>query len=250
MGERILEAMTPKKIFSIQLPGVEIPVTDVVIVSWIIMAVIIILALLFTSRLKLVPDKRQAAVEITVEGLYNMVKNQTGHHYAMVAPYIGTILIFLVISNVVSIFNILPDWEYLHRLTGWKLLDHIPTLRILPPTRNVNVTAAMGIMSILAVIIYSVRAKGVIGWIKNFKKPIGLMIPFNILDYIFRPVSLCFRLFGNILGGVIIMELIYIVLPVAIPAALSLYFDLFDGLLQAYVFAILTAMYIGEAIES
>ena len=87
------------------------------------------------------------------------------------------------------------------------------------------------------------------GWLHSFLEPIAIVTPFNILDLITRPLSLCMRLFGNVLGAFVIMKLIEQVLPVVLPAVFSLYFDLFDGLLQAYVFVFLTSLYIKEAIE-
>ncbi|MBR5116833.1 MAG: F0F1 ATP synthase subunit A, partial [Lachnospiraceae bacterium] len=82
-----------------------------------------------------------------------------------------------------------------------------------------------------------------------FTQPIVIVTPFNILDLVTRPLSLCMRLFGNVLGAFVIMKLIEQVLPVFLPAVFSVYFDLFDGLLQAYVFVFLTSLYIKEAVE-
>jgi F-type H+-transporting ATPase subunit a len=76
-----------------------------------------------------------------------------------------------------------------------------------------------------------------------------MMLPFNLLEYIIRPVSMCLRLFGNILGGFIIMMLIESVIPIAVPALVSIYFDLLDGLIQALVFTFLTTLFISEAVE-
>jgi F-type H+-transporting ATPase subunit a len=76
------------------------------------------------------------------------------------------------------------------------------------------------------------------------------MLPFNILDYIIRPASLCLRLFGNMLGGFIIMQLIAAVIPVFVPPLFSLYFDFFDGLIQALVFSFLTTLFLSEAVET
>ena len=80
-------------------------------------------------------------------------------------------------------------------------------------------------------------------------EPVAIVTPFNILDVFTRPLSLCMRLFGNVLGAFVIMELLKIVCPPVIPAVFSLYFDIFDGLLQAYVFVFLTSLYIKEAVE-
>ena len=84
---------------------------------------------------------------------------------------------------------------------------------------------------------------------KRFAKPMPILTPINILEIFIRPLSLCMRLFGNVLGAFVIMELVTLVVPVGVPAILSLYFDVFDGLIQAYVFVFLTSLYIAEAVE-
>lgn len=117
------------------------------------------------------------------------------------------------------------------------------------PTKDINVTATLAIMSIILVQIAGIRAHGFKGWLKKFTKPVGIVLPFNILDLVTRPLSLCMRLFGNVLGAFVIMELIEFCVPVVLPMVFSLYFDIFDGLLQAYVFVFLTSLYIKEAVE-
>ena len=84
---------------------------------------------------------------------------------------------------------------------------------------------------------------------KRFAKPMAILTPINILEIFIRPLSLCMRLFGNVLGAFVIMELVTLVVPAGVPAILSLYFDVFDGLIQAYVFVFLTSLYIAEAVE-
>lgn len=91
--------------------------------------------------------------------------------------------------------------------------------------------------------------KGLKGWLKSFADPSPVIAPMNLLEVIIRPLSLCMRLFGNVLGAFVIMELIKQLLPVALPVPFSLYFDIFDGLLQAYVFTFLTSMFIHEKIN-
>ena len=93
------------------------------------------------------------------------------------------------------------------------------------------------------------RYKGVKGWLKGLVSPTPVMLPFNLMEYAIKPLSLCLRLFGNILGAYIIMLLIEAVAPVIFPPIAGLYFDLFDGLIQAVVFAFLSTIYIAEAIE-
>jgi F-type H+-transporting ATPase subunit a len=112
-----------------------------------------------------------------------------------------------------------------------------------------NLTVTMALMSILLVIFASIRIKGLKGWLRYHIEPIPIILPFKLLDYFIRPLSLSMRLFGNILGAFIVMELLYVAMPMVLPAAFSIYFDLFDGMLQAYVFVFLTSLYIAEAIE-
>jgi F-type H+-transporting ATPase subunit a len=107
----------------------------------------------------------------------------------------------------------------------------------------------MAIMSMCVVLFAGIKYKKMSGWLKSFIEPTPVMLPFKILELFIKPTSLALRLFGNILGAFIVMELIYMALPAIAPAALSLYFDLFDGILQAYVFMFLTSLYIAEALE-
>ena len=94
-----------------------------------------------------------------------------------------------------------------------------------------------------------IRAKGTKGWLKSFAKPVAIIAPLNVMELVIRPLSLCMRLFGNVLASYIIMELIDAVCPIVIPLAFSAYFDIFDGFIQAYVFVFLTSLFINEAIE-
>ena len=113
-----------------------------------------------------------------------------------------------------------------------------------PPTKDLNVTAALALMTIVLVQAATIRAKGVGGWAKGFKEN-----PMNVLELFTRPLSLCMRLFGNVLGAFVIMQLIEHIIPVVLPGFVSLYFDIFDGLLQAYVFTFLSSLFISEAVE-
>ena len=233
LSEKIIEATRTKVLFEIDFLGLRIPIPDVVLTMWIIMAVMVGLAIWLTRNLKPVPSKRQNIAEVIVNFINDLVKDAIGHHWRPFAPYLGTILLFLVFANTISIFNVIPGEAF----------------KLKPPTKNINVTGCMAIMSIILVLFASIRFKKFSGWLKSLVKPIPVMLPFNILEYGIKPLSLALRMYGNILGAFIIMELIYLVFPPVIPAVLSIYFDLFDGLLQAYVFVFLTSLYIGEAVE-
>jgi F-type H+-transporting ATPase subunit a len=222
LAETLKEGLSSKTVFTV----LGINVDEATVVTWIIMAVITLLCFLLTSNLRVTNiSKRQAAVEYIVTKLEEIVGGMIGEHGRAYIPYLVTVLLYLGFANIIGVF-------------GFK-----------PPTKSLNVTASLAVMSIILVQYAVIRAKGVRGWLKGFKSPTPIVTPFNILDLVTRPLSLCMRLFGNILGAYIIMEIIKYVVPVIIPAALSLYFDFFDGILQAYVFVFLTSMYIKEALE-
>ena len=225
VAEHIQEELNVQTVFTIPVFG-GIPVAESVVVTWIIMAVLILASILLTRSLKVRGiSKRQAVVELMVTKLLGIVEGMVGHEGMAYVPYLSTVLVYIGISNIIGIF-------------GFK-----------SPTKDLNVTLALALMSIVLVQAAGIRAKGVKGWLHSFLEPIPIVTPFNILDLFTRPLSLCMRLFGNVLGAFVIMKLIEQVLPVVLPAVFSLYFDLFDGLLQAYVFVFLTSLYIKEAIE-
>ncbi len=197
-----------------------------VVVTWIFMAVVIALILFLTHDLKVHNiSRRQAALESAVMFLRGAVSGMLGEEAAGYTDYIVTVLIFIGLSNMVGLFGFTP------------------------PTMDLNVTIALSVMSIVLVEAAGLVKKGPKKWLKGFAEPMPVVAPMNVLELVIRPLSLCMRLFGNILGATVIMELLKHVVPVILPAALSLYFDLFDGAIQAYVFCFLTSLYIKEAVE-
>lgn len=199
-----------------------------VVVSWLVIAIVFFLILFMTRDLKVHNiSKRQAAVEsfvIWIRGVTGGMIGEEGYRYR---DYLGTVLIFIAFSNMMGLFGLTP------------------------PTMDITITIALSIMSIVLVEGAGIRRKGVGKWAKGFAQPMAVIAPMNVLELFIRPLSLCMRLFGNILGATVIMELIKVAmpLPVIVPAALSLYFDIFDGAIQAYVFVFLTSLYIKEALE-
>ena len=142
-----------------------------------------------------------------------------------ISLYLITVVIYIAIANMIG-------------LLGFK-----------SPTKDLNVTASLAVMSIVLVEAAGIRKKGVKGWIGSFAEPIPIIAPINVLELFIRPLSLCMRLFGNVLGAVVVMALIKYLLPLVVPLPFSGYFDIFDGVIQAYVFVFLTSLYIKEAIE-
>ncbi|MBE5925327.1 MAG: F0F1 ATP synthase subunit A [Lachnospiraceae bacterium] len=220
-----MEELNCETVFTIPILG-GIDVYESVVVTWIISAILILLSIFFTRNLKVHNiSKRQAIAELIVTKLMGMVENMIGEEGKAFVPYLSTILLYIGFANIFGLF-------------GFK-----------PPTKDLNVTIALALMSIILVEAAGLYYLGIKRWLHKFIEPVAIMAPFNILDIVTRPMSLCMRLFGNVLGAFVIMELLKIAVPVIVPAVFSCYFDLFDGLLQAYVFVFLTSLYISEAIE-
>lgn len=117
------------------------------------------------------------------------------------------------------------------------------------PTKDLNVTVALAVMSIVLIEYSGIHAKGSKKWLKSFAEPIAIVAPINVLELFIRPLSLSMRLFGNVLGSFVVMELLKIVMPILLPIPFSIYFDIFDGFIQAYVFVFLTALFMKEKME-
>lgn len=243
--------MKPNDLFSIDLFGLNFPISDSIVMMWIVMVVLIILAFVFTRNLKTIPEGKQNVVELVVDTISKLIKGNMGHHGKDFVPYFGTIILFLVFANTAGIFSILPTGEELYKITGIEFFEKLPRFSIIPPTKDLNITVTMALMTVSLVMVSGIRYKGITGWLKSFIKPSPVMLPFHILDYGTRTLSLSLRLFGNILAGFIIVELLYegaFYIKPLIPVA-SAFFDLFDALLQAYIFVFLSSIYISEAIE-
>jgi F-type H+-transporting ATPase subunit a len=241
LGTKINEALDFTTVFTVKVGGHTIGINETVVVTWLVMAVLIILALALTRKMRQIPRGPQAILEVAVEFLNNFSRDQFGRRAKTYGPYIGTVFLFLLTANIIPVLSPLHVSLFGHNFA--------PPFVIKPPARDINFTAALAIISILMVLIGGLRARGLRGWAKNLLQPMPMMLPFNLLEYLIRPISLCLRLFGNILGGFIIMNLIEAVAPLVVPPFLSLYFDFLDGLIQALVFAFLTTLFVAEAVE-
>lgn len=220
-----MEELNCETAFTIPIFG-GIDVGESVVVSWIIMAVLVLLSIVLTRNLKVEnPGKGQLLLEMAVGGLHGMVNGMVGEKGKRYVPYLMTVLVYIGFANVIGLF-------------GFK-----------PPTKDLTVTIALAGMSIVLIEFAGIREKGTKKWLKSFAEPVAIMTPFNILEILIKPLSLCMRLFGNVLGAFVIMELIKQVIPVVLPVPFSLYFDIFDGLIQAYVFVFLTSLFVKEAVE-
>jgi len=236
-----MKGLEIKTIFTFSLFNIEIPITETVIISWVVMLILIVGSLILTRRLKQVPTGPQAILETAVEALNNFAKNQFGPFAKYLGPYMGSLFLFLLFANIIPVLSPLPLKAFGHEFK--------PLFEIHPPTKDINVTASLAVISILLVLICGFAARGFFGWFKNLLNPVPIMLPFNLMDYGTRLISLALRLFGNMLGGFVLMSMIEGVLPLALPVVPSLYFDFFDGIVQAGIFVFLTSLYISEAVK-
>lgn len=224
MGD-MSEAFADKVVFTIPVFG-GIDVSQALLTSWGIILFIILLCVIFVRRLKIFPNKKQSVIEIFINWVTGFFSETMGERGKPYIPILIAMLLFIVCSNVCGIFGFTP------------------------PTKSISVSAGLALISITLVLFSSIRNQGPKKWIKSYTEPMPVVTPFNILEIIIRPLSLCLRLFGNVIGAYIIMELIKQLVPIGIPILFSLFFDVFDGVLQAYVFVFLTAVYMSEGLEA
>jgi len=212
---------------SFEVGGITINLTQSVTVQWILLVLLGTLFWYLGRNLKVKPEsKRQIAAEYIVGFFRGMVLDAMGERHIKFAPYIATIFCFSMFSSYSS-------------LLGFR-----------SPTADISVIAAWGILTFVHVQKVKFKTGGAKGFGKGFIEPMAPMLPMNILSEFTNPLSQTFRHFGNIMSGMIIMGLIYSALgmfAVFIPAVLSLYFDIFSGFIQAYIFVTLTMIYVSVA---
>ena len=227
LGEKIAEELNVETVFSIDLPYIgTIGISESIVVTWIVMAIIVALSIFFTRDLKVTNiSKRQAALELLMTKLRGIVSGALGPRGSAYEDYLLTVLLYIAIADIIG-------------MIGMK-----------SPTKDLQVTVSLSLMSIVLVQSSCIMHRGVLGWLKTFITPSPIILPIKILEMFTRPLSLCMRLFGNVLGAFVIMELLNKTVRVIVPAIFSIYFDIFDGFLQAYVFVFLTGLYISEGLE-
>ena len=216
----------------LKIGSLEIWITDTIIATWVIMGMLITFAIVVRVKMrkfKDVPKGFQNVVELLVEAFDNYVKGIAGEKLAFLAYWFSTVFIFVLLSNLSGLFS-------------------AGLLR--PPTADWSMTLALALVTVTLIHAMGIKFRGG-SYIKSFFEPYVFFFPLNLIGEISRPISLSFRLFGNIVSGFIVMALIYNVAPVfvrfGIPAALHVYFDIFAGILQAYIFVTLGLTFIAGA---
>ena len=230
----------------------DFPITETLVVSWIVMAIITGLCIFLTRDLRIENiTKRQAFAEMLVETANNFVRNNTGgNKFDKLIPFVAALFSTSVISNLISLIGLRS------------------------PTADLSTEAAWAVVVFVIITSTKIKTGGFLGYLKGFTQPIAVLTPFNILSELATPVSMACRHFGNILSGVVIDGLIYAalalasgailglipgfvgdflskipILSVGVPAITGVYFDWFSGCMQAFIFSMLTIMYIANAAE-
>lgn len=231
LQEELTKQLNVEEVFGFDIGSFHVSFDETTVVSWFIIALFTVLAIILTRNFKVTGEisKRQALMELAYEKSVGFFKGIVGEKGEFLIPWLMSVALYIGASNIIGYF--------------------IGFFGIKPPTKSMQVTLVLAITSIVLVEYCSFKDKGFFGRIKAFAKPIWIITPINILEVFTKPLSLCMRLFGNVLAAFTIMELIKIYVPVIVPTALGLYFDIFDGLLQAYIFVFLTSLYIQEAFE-
>ncbi len=229
----------------------DLQISETIVVSWIVMLLITGLCIWLTHDLKVENiSKRQALAEMLVEQANKFVVGNMGEKFRHMIPFVAALFVTSVVSNLISLIGLRS------------------------PTADLTTEAAWAVVVFIMITAQKIKTGGFGGYLKGFTTPIAIMTPFNVLSELATPISMACRHFGNILSGVVINGLIYGALAVAssallgllpgvlgnvlsqipildvgIPAVLSVYFDWFSGFMQAFIFCMLTVMYIANAAE-
>lgn len=208
---------------------------QVFIVSWLVSVFLIILAIVGTRKLTRIPSGIQNFMEFILEFLQDIAKTQIGEHeYRQWLPYIATIFLFILGSN----------WA--GALIPWKLI-HLPEGELAAPTNDINTTVALALLTSLSYFSAGLSKNG-LGYFSRYIEPTPILLPINLLEDFTKPLSLSFRLFGNVLADELVVSVFTLLVPIFIPLPVMI-LGLFASSIQALIFSTLSAAYIGEALE-
>lgn len=227
--------------FTIKMPVQNLPITESQVNSWLVMISIAGLCLFLTHGIKEKADtKRQHIAEWIVENAEKLVSGNMGEYFSGFAPFVAAIIALSAFSSLLALFGLYA------------------------PTSDVNITAGWAILVFFLITYYKFKC-GPVMYLKSFGEPVKFLAPLNIISEIATPVSMAFRHYGNVLSGSVISVLLasglqslsslvlgwlpgflgeFPLFRIGIPAVLSIYFDVFSGVLQAYIFAMLTMLYV------
>ena len=240
-------SVTGAKIY-FTIPGINYPVTQTIVNTWIVMILIVGLCIWLTRGMQVhARTKRQIVAEYIVHMVTNLVDNNMGVKWRKYVPLIAAIFSMSVLGSMIG-------------LTG-----------MYSPTNDLNTFLAWSIVVFVLITYYKIKTNGVGGYLKSFLDPVFIMAPLNVIGEIATPISMSFRHFGNCMSGYVIGLLVYgalgavsqtvlawlpgalstiPVLQIGIPAVLNVYFTVFSGCVQPFIFCILTMLYVAQAGET
>lgn len=229
--------------FTIPMPLQDLPITESQINSWAVIITIFSLCLYFTHGLSIKADlKRQHVAEWIVKQTQSLVKTNMSEYFANFAPFVAAIMGLSAFSSLLAL------------------------LGLYAPTSDINIVGGWAILVFILITYYKMKC-GPVHYIKSFGEPVSFLSPLNIISEVATPISMAFRHYGNVLSGAVISVLVAAglqglsnlllgwlpeflsdipFLQIGLPAILSVYFDLFSGCLQAFIFAMLTMLYIAS----
>ncbi|MEO0538105.1 MAG: F0F1 ATP synthase subunit A [Cyanobacteria bacterium P01_A01_bin.123] len=208
---------------------------QVFLTSWFVIGVLVVASLLATRKVERVPSGLQNFMEYGLEFIRDLAKNQIGEkEYRPWVPFVGTLFLFIFVSN----------WS--GALMPWRLIE-LPAGELAAPTNDINTTVALALLTSLAYF-YAGFSKRGLGYFARYIEPTPILLPINILEDFTKPLSLSFRLFGNILADELVVAVLVLLVPLFVPLPVMA-LGLFTSAIQALIFATLAAAYIGEAME-
>ncbi len=236
-----IEIAGAKIYFTIKMPIQDLPITESQVNSWLVIISVFFLCLYLTHGISAThPTRRQHFVELAIEKSESLVINNMGEYFKDFAPFVGAIMLLSVFSSLLTLIGLFP------------------------PTSDLNVVGGWAVLTFILITYYKFKC-GPVHYLKSFGDPVPFLAPLNIISEVATPVSMAFRHYGNVLSGTVISALIaaglqgltkmifgnlpgflgeFPFLQIGLPAVLSVYFDLFSGCLQAFIFAMLTMLYI------
>lgn len=208
---------------------------QVFLTSWFVIALLLVASFLATKNIQRIPSGMQNFMEYVLEFIQGLAKNQLGEkEYRPWVPFVGTLFLFIFVSN----------WS--GALIPWRLIK-LPEGELAAPTNDINTTVALALLTSLAYF-YAGFSKRGLGYFRKYIEPTPVLLPIAILEDFTKPLSLSFRLFGNILADELVVGVLVLLVPLFVPLPIMA-LGLFTSAIQALVFATLAAAYIHEAME-
>ncbi len=196
-----------------------------IVFTWVVMAILVIGSWAITRRMSSGPEmsRWQNLLEVVVSGIRDQIRAVSHREPGRVMPFVGTLFLFIATSNLLLV---------------------VPGFR--PPTGSLSTTTALASCVLIAVPIYGIAERGLLGYLKNYVQPTVFMLPFNIIGEASRTLALAVRLYGNIMSGTVIAAILLALAPLVFPVLMDV-LGLLTGLIQAYIFAMLAMVYIASA---